>query len=433
MTTSPWLIELQRDRPVRELDSRVESEVAIVGGGIAGLSTAYYLLAKTQFTVTLVEKGLVGHGASGHNGGQGVAAIERPLPELVNEIGGKAVANLLHQMGTGYDLIEELCDSVGYRGVKVRCDCNVGFQDEPELREAVNELSLRAKIGAPIQAMAVAEEMMAALGVVPEDIRNYLVATPRYRIKESMRSKDEYLACYTVPVVLLNSAQLCEDIATHLLSSYPERFRLFEGSRATEIDVRTKVKTATARGMVITDRVALCTNGYTIPRILASHRPLVEDRSRQFLASMIAYRPEGADLCGAFIFNHDQGDPEEEPYFYITRRPMKHGNAELVAVGGPQVLISGEPEGDQEIPVGVYERIDDFASRTYAPALPDFPELFWNGLMGYTQDGLRMMGQDPKVPAIWYNLGCNGVGLLPSIVGGKHVADRMVKSGDRAE
>ena len=49
----------------------------------------------------------------------------------------------------------------------------------------------------------------------------------------------------------------------------------------------------------------------------------------------------------------------------------------------------------------------------------------WNGLMGYTADGTRMIGPDPKIPGLWYNMGCNGVGFLYSIVGGKKVAEHV--------
>ena len=47
----------------------------------------------------------------------------------------------------------------------------------------------------------------------------------------------------------------------------------------------------------------------------------------------------------------------------------------------------------------------------------------WHGLMGYTKNGLRMIGPDPRNNRLLYNLGCNGVGILPSIYGGKRIAD----------
>ena len=45
--------------------------------------------------------------------------------------------------------------------------------------------------------------------------------------------------------------------------------------------------------------------------------------------------------------------------------------------------------------------------------------------MGYTHNGLRWVGEDPHHPHLWYNLGCNGIGILPAIAGAKRIARQM--------
>jgi glycine/D-amino acid oxidase-like deaminating enzyme len=42
--------------------------------------------------------------------------------------------------------------------------------------------------------------------------------------------------------------------------------------------------------------------------------------------------------------------------------------------------------------------------------------------MGYTKNGVRLIGPEPKNAALMYNLGCNGVGILPSIYGGEKIS-----------
>src|SRR5713101_9073303 len=55
-------------RPALQQSSEVD--VAILGGGYSGLWTAYYLLrANPALRVAIVEKEIVGYGASGRNGG----------------------------------------------------------------------------------------------------------------------------------------------------------------------------------------------------------------------------------------------------------------------------------------------------------------------------------------------------------------------------
>jgi glycine/D-amino acid oxidase-like deaminating enzyme len=42
--------------------------------------------------------------------------------------------------------------------------------------------------------------------------------------------------------------------------------------------------------------------------------------------------------------------------------------------------------------------------------------------MGFTPNGIRLVGPEPLNPVLLYNLGCNGVGLMPSIFGGRKIA-----------
>jgi len=42
--------------------------------------------------------------------------------------------------------------------------------------------------------------------------------------------------------------------------------------------------------------------------------------------------------------------------------------------------------------------------------------------MGYTAGMVRLIGAHPRYPGLLYNLGCNGVGFLPSIRGGERIS-----------
>jgi hypothetical protein len=48
LNESPWLFELRRKRPVAFLVDDMHTNVAIVGGGIAGVVTAYCILKHTN-------------------------------------------------------------------------------------------------------------------------------------------------------------------------------------------------------------------------------------------------------------------------------------------------------------------------------------------------------------------------------------------------
>jgi glycine/D-amino acid oxidase-like deaminating enzyme len=66
-----WLETAGEDlKPRSPLTRSDDVDVAILGGGYSGLWTAYYLLRENPgLSVAIVEKEIVGFGASGRNGG----------------------------------------------------------------------------------------------------------------------------------------------------------------------------------------------------------------------------------------------------------------------------------------------------------------------------------------------------------------------------
>ena len=102
----------------------------------------------------------------------------------------------------------------------------------------------------------------------------------------------------------------------------------------------------------------------------------------------------------------------------------------LTCMGGPEHAIEGWDAG-QPFPgpmlTSMDETIRPFAQPARPPGLPyDFQ---WHGLMGYMDGGVRVVGAHPEHPPLLYNLGCNGVGFLPSIFGGDRVA--RILAGER--
>lgn len=69
--TSFWLETTPDDlTPRPRVDGNLNVDVAILGGGFSGLWTAYYLLRENpSLDVVIVERDIVGYGASGRNGG----------------------------------------------------------------------------------------------------------------------------------------------------------------------------------------------------------------------------------------------------------------------------------------------------------------------------------------------------------------------------
>src|SRR3990172_5257981 len=75
-------------RPRSKLRNNIHADVAIVGGGITGVSAAYHL-AKKGFKCVLVEKDVIASGASGKNMGLPVEGTAFDFLEMVRAIGRK--------------------------------------------------------------------------------------------------------------------------------------------------------------------------------------------------------------------------------------------------------------------------------------------------------------------------------------------------------
>src|SRR5688572_7112786 len=110
--SSPWIQQLNRTRPIDPLSKTISADVAIVGGGIAGIMTAYFLLQRTSHRVVLIEARRVANGATGHNAGQIVSYFERQLADLVEEYGLEMAAAGQAAIDSAWELLDEVYKTI---------------------------------------------------------------------------------------------------------------------------------------------------------------------------------------------------------------------------------------------------------------------------------------------------------------------------------
>jgi glycine/D-amino acid oxidase-like deaminating enzyme len=109
-------------------------DVAVVGGGLTGLSAAYHLSA-AGLRVVLLEKGRVGSGASTRNAGMTLTGLKFSLNELIRRYGRRRALELYRVSLAAIDLIETLT-------ARERIDC--GFKRCGALCAAVSRRHLAA-------------------------------------------------------------------------------------------------------------------------------------------------------------------------------------------------------------------------------------------------------------------------------------------------
>jgi gamma-glutamylputrescine oxidase len=108
-------------------------EVAVVGGGLAGLSAAVELRQR-GFAVTLLEAHTIGHGASGRNGGQAIYGLACDITTIEDQLGRDAARQVFAMSLEAIDLIRGRIARFA-----IECDWRDGY-----LGVAMNERKARA-------------------------------------------------------------------------------------------------------------------------------------------------------------------------------------------------------------------------------------------------------------------------------------------------
>lgn len=89
------------------LDASASCDVAIVGAGFTGLSTALHL-AERGVNVRVIDGAQPGWGASGRNGGQVIPGLKYDPDELVRRFGDEAGEQLAAVVGGAADTVFDL-------------------------------------------------------------------------------------------------------------------------------------------------------------------------------------------------------------------------------------------------------------------------------------------------------------------------------------
>lgn len=438
---SPWLHQLNKDREINFLKSDVESDVAIVGGGIAGISTAFFLLRNTEENIVLVEGGRIAHGATGHNGGHLTANFEKPFTLMAKEFGLEAAAQAHSSIENAWELLDLMYNEAGLNIPLSRFNGYIGFESEAHVEEILEDNLLRKQAGLSLFEIAIAKHLP-LVEKISEKFKDLYVLVEHQEILEKLESKEtQFIAYLGSQAGVMNSALFTEEIAAYLLTKYPGRFQIFENTHINKVVLHDDYALLDADiHTVKSDRVILCTNGFENFEIFNKSGLEIDTRFHHlvegYIGYMSAYFSPLDKPPAALVYFTDPDASIEDPYFYLTRRVYEYDKVprNLISVGGPEIPLEDRKayEKDHEYPDEARERINKFVEEVYDSSGEPIDYIFtWHGLMGYTTNRVRLIGAEPENPVLLYNLGCNGIGILPSIFGGEKIS-RMIK-GEKFE
>ncbi|WP_410648955.1 FAD-dependent oxidoreductase [Amycolatopsis sp. cmx-4-54] len=362
---SLWLQDTPTTSRQAPLAGQHACDVAVIGGGIAGLTTGLLLL-RHGFDVALLEAGTVGHGVSGNNTAK-VTALQSTMYSTITRTHGADAAKAYAAAATaGVELLSTLADPTS-------CD----FRRAPAATFAYTQ-NERDAVRAEADAATAA-------------------GLPVHWTDELDLPFPTYGAVRLAGQILVHPAKYVRGLAQAFLA---EGGRLYEGSRVTSVSTAAPYQVDTAHGSVTAEHV-----------VVATHYPLL-DRGL-FFARLDAER----SYCIAARLR--SGTPPEElaisagsPSWSFSR----HGHH--VIVGG-----QSHPAGDHGVDFARYTALSDFAQQHF-----DIAEIThrWSAQDPKAYDGLPMVGSYlPGASHLWVSTGFAKWGLAMGTIAGAILADRI--------
>jgi gamma-glutamylputrescine oxidase len=388
----------------------VRADVAIVGGGLTGLSAAYHLAAaRPGIRVVLLEAGALGAGASGRNTGMLGPGVGQSLAALAGRLGPARAAALYRETLRAVFAAQALIERE-----RIACDLQMTGQ------------LLRARSAQDRRRLARQASMMAALDLPVEALDDDELAAAVRLAPAGGRRQDGPAALRLPHAGLVDPGKLVAGLAARATE---RGAALYTGARVLGIADGRAGQPArlglAGGGEVVADRVVMATAGYTAAlgllrgRVLPVHLQALATAPlpRETLATLGWSRREGV-VEARRIFN----------YFRLTAdRRLVFGGA------APRYHWAGRaPAGDARAACATL-------SRALGAAFPADSGLdrvpithVWTGVIGFTLDALPALGRDRDQPAIVHALGWCGHGLALALASGAWVNELLFDDDPRA-
>ena len=386
-----WLVGAAAAEPATPLAGDLTVDVAIIGGGFTGVSTAYHLSRRNpRLGIAILEARSLGNGASGRNGGMmlnGVSLTEDP-DAIAREhaLTADAIAGI-------EGLIREHGLAVRYRRggcLKVLTTTRSAEEAHAQVEQLAGRLPLRFLQGRELEAM------------MPVQGAHGAVLDP-----------DEGV---------LNGVDLIRAMRPLLVA---QGVRIHEQTPVTGIREGKVIELSTERGTVRAASIVLATNGYT-PRLGYFRTGILP-----VISHVVATDPLPKDLLERLGFGRLSGFSDDRPRLaYAT----VDSDGRLI-FGGGSTGAYGYRFGNA---TAWDARPGDAATGALRRALTDyFPELAevelrhsWSGALGLTLARHCAMGVIGEHRNVYYALGYSGHGVVLANLAGRVLTD--LHAGDHA-
>lgn len=359
-----------RDYPA--LDGDVETDVAVVGAGVTGISTAY-LLAQRGYRVVVLESLKVGGGTSSHSTGNLYCTVDKNLGHLQDKYDTETIRMVVKSRAAALDLMEKWVK-------ELELDCN--FKRQPwYLYSAADEMNSRIEEEFAAAEKAGVPVSWAGQGELPLPVKK--------AIKVAGQAQ-------------LNPMRYVQELAAAVISG---NCNIYEGTRVTGITEEDNVvRLQTTRGTVTATYAVHATH---IPKGIMPVQ-LALDMHREY---GVAYELREKEFpSGIFWGYHENGQK------YSTRMYEREGKRFLMVIGESHRV--GQSENNKES----IHKLETFADKHFGLTHPAYR---WGGQHYKPADLLPYIGPKSSGSKIHIATGFSTDGLVYGTLAGMLIADSI--------
>jgi gamma-glutamylputrescine oxidase len=362
----------------------IDTEICVIGGGLAGLATALDL-AERGHDVVVLEANRIGWGASGRNGGFASPGFPSGVPELVERVGMDAARELVALSKAGHDLLRDRI---------ARYDIDCGPIETGALRCAM--------AGEKDSLEPFTAQMARDFGLVYE-------YWPRERLRAHLathRYGDAFLNTHSFTVQPLNLARgLARAVVSH-------GGRVFEQSRVTATALApARKRIATSRASIRCDQVVFACGGY-----IGGLNWKIGMATIPIATFVMVTEKLGERLDRAIATRHAISDIKRATNYY---RRLADGRL----LWGGRVL-AWEPS-----PARIAAQLRHDMTQFYPDLAGARVDCAWGGKMPYLAHRTPVV--DRIAPGVWTATGFGGLGVSLTTTAGRLIGAAIGEGDDR--